>query len=523
MYKNTNKSKNFRLYKNKLLKNKNKNLKKYLYVDNLVNSRELDKHLGQYDINERKIFIGLYSLLVTASKDKNQFTNISSKVFSGFTRKNKAKYNYSYYKNKLVQWGIIAANNKYKNSGNKKEGFTKSFKSLVDYSTHYNIKFYNKFTKPLKLSKKQIKDYSHDPILNYVNNSYKNITTSINNNNFSIDQTNDPIKNSLIFNYIKKLHAGYSNIVKGDHGRLFHTAICGPKEARSFIRWKDNPNNPVIDHDIKTCHPILFLKYINDLEKNSYIKLLNDDIYNHLLTFHKSQSIDVRLFENKKYIGSCPFYKLTRDHMKVEMLRFLNGGTKDGVNQFFKYYFPITYQSLNKNIFKDMAGILQKIESDIMINKLIPFCIKHNIKNIIPMHDGYISDGSYDQDINNFITDHIFDLLNYKITVKSTVLFTIPKKEIKTPSTIINIPIGINKYTLQKNKKNNIMNTIIKDIKKYNKIDSIIHMCSKSDKALVNKEISLKSMKIICDTKNCDDVMSDDSHSFFSIRKKTVI
>jgi hypothetical protein len=79
---------------------------------------------------------------------------------------------------------------------------------------------------------------------------------------------------------------------------------------------------------------------------------------------------------------------LSRDDLKIEMLRFINGGGRNIFDEYFERDFPALYQEVRTGG-KRNALRLQNIEAEI-INELGDWCASQNLY-FISQNDGFMA------------------------------------------------------------------------------------------------------------------------------------
>jgi hypothetical protein len=69
-----------------------------------------------------------------------------------------------------------------------------------------------------------------------------------------------------------------------------------------------------------------------------------------------------------------------------------------------------------------MSVELQKMESNIMVRGVLPFCLENNFKDVVIMHDGWIN-SSPEQDIiiGEYVKQSIHSVCGYTPQIKTTI------------------------------------------------------------------------------------------------------
>ncbi len=397
--------------------------------------------------NEHYIYSWICSMIIILA-DKNQTfrANIHYSIFE-----NKIGGCYRRYINQLIDWNIIGVqlneagnetysfNNKSGNNFNKcyyltpaaiESGFTvvnyttkrgryytmdeniinneiNVSNPIIDYTVkvidnledNYEFEDVNKINEALKLSyKKEIKTNN----MNKKGNGYHMtgvtkhiITHNLNETNYFNIFTKDEQRKLIIGEWwLKKLLLNNFTVKISPHcGRMYHPAICSPKFIKEFLWFKGC--NTKVYYDIKSCFPVLLSKFIHADEKDKYKKYLDSDIY---LTIKPDD----------------------RNGCKVEFQKFVNGFVKNYVHKFFKAELPLSYEYFKTN-FKTLAMSLQQTESNIIIQKLVPFCIENNINNILTLHDGWMADGrieEHEKMMVEYASNLFFQECGYQPTIK---------------------------------------------------------------------------------------------------------
>lgn len=156
--------------------------------------------------------------------------------------------------------------------------------------------------------------------------------------------------------------------------RLFHRVVMMPSEGRRNLKhwWM-----PLVEYDVKTCHPFFLLSLFDDSEERKR--------YHELITQGDIYTI----------VGDAMGVP-KRDAVKKEFMQVMNSGRKD--EDWFKkknvlIYFHQNFPLFTKSVLSqrtDLAIYMQNLEAKMLVQQLGLFC-KQNDLFWIPMHDGWIS------------------------------------------------------------------------------------------------------------------------------------
>ena len=200
----------------------------------------------------------------------------------------------------------------------------------------------------------------------------------------------EPIHRSLIKDhcehiFFKDFSLGYGKESK----RLFHRVIMMPSEGRPNLK---HPFLPLVEYDLKTCHPYLVTTLFDDTsERLKYQDLINRDIYAEI---RDAKGIDTR--DTVKTDFMRVFYRKDRDREWLE---------RQYVFQFFAEHFPrFTKSVLCKR--SDLALSLQNFEADLMVQRLGAYCRREGLF-WFPQHDGWITTVSDGERIHGFADEII--------------------------------------------------------------------------------------------------------------------
>jgi hypothetical protein len=239
--------------------------------------------------------------------------------------------------------------------------------------------------------------------IEYINNntlnSYNNIIPCSASSHMWCKMESDVNFNTLIneiraHDCLKRLAVKDYKITYGEKGgRLYHPIISMPKIGRKFV-WFNN-SDVIFDNDIKSCFPVLLLKYVHPDEKDAYKAALDSDIYSLIAGNDK------------------------RDECKDIFNFYINGNCSNYVKDWFRANLPKTAAWIETN-YETMAARLQRDESDIMVQKLGRFVLDNKIDNWVCCHDGWLIDNeSANQRIIGFVKSEVESACGYNPTIKT--------------------------------------------------------------------------------------------------------
>jgi len=425
--------------------------KKYLYCEKCWIPIELIQYIKPLPKAEAYKYSWICSIvMILSNKELPLRANIHSDVFL-----NKLESKYVKYISQLQKWNIIgvqlnednkeiySANNPNGNSFSKCYYWTElainSGGIVIQYNNRYKPTFYS-FNENVINNEINLKD----PIINYTVNVIDNFEVNykledVNQLNkfilYGIDKRKETKERSrrtykhhmfrarkvkitqnanelTYFNlfteeeqrkliigewWLKKLELNnYSVKISDKCNRCYHPIIMMPQQTREFL-WFKNCNTKVY-YDIKSCFPVLLMKYIPADEKEKYREYLDKDIY-----------LSICLKESE------------RNQCKIEFQRFINGFVNNYVKKWFRVNLPLTYEYIKTN-HKTMAMNLQQTESKIMVKGLIPLCIEKNIPDILVMHDGWLSSSAaHEEVLINYVQTQFKNDCGYTPTIKKEI------------------------------------------------------------------------------------------------------
>jgi hypothetical protein len=146
-----------------------------------------------------------------------------------------------------------------------------------------------------------------------------------------------------------------------------------PSEGRPNLK---HPYMPLVEYDLKTCHPYLVSTLFDDAsERLNYQDLISRDIY---ATIRDAKGIDKR--DTVKTDFMRVFYRKDRDRDWLE-------------GQYIFRYFAEHFPCFTKSVLcrrSDLALSLQNFEADLMVQRLGAYCRREGLY-WFPQHDGWIS------------------------------------------------------------------------------------------------------------------------------------
>lgn len=361
---------------------------KYLYVDKLIYPNKLKDH--NLPTKELHKYAFICSFIKVKEDKRYKNANVHCKVWE-----NRLGSYYRKFINDLIEWDIITVQESYLNG--KEKSFTKCYAlTLSSVKSGFTVTDFS-IRKPSTLSMEEniIRNNIniYDNVIEYTYSSINNIYISyIPSTIICADESIEKVIEGEF--YLKKIATNNYFIKYGENcGRLYHPVICCPKVLRKTLWYKDS--NIVMLYDIKSCFPVLLHRYVHPTEKDKYSKVLDGDIYN---------DIEPDGHLNPEIRNNC----------KILFQMFINGFVDNIVYRYFINEFPLTFRYIESN-YKKMAHDLQKTESHIMVQGMIPFVIDNNIKDIILLHDGWMSSGNLENDrrIIGWVKDSIEKVCGY--------------------------------------------------------------------------------------------------------------
>lgn len=214
----------------------------------------------------------------------------------------------------------------------------------------------------------------------------------------------DPIRRSRVTSHCE--HIAFKDFGLGYGGqcrRLFHRVVMMPSEGRPNLK---HYCLPLVEYDVKSCHPVLLLPSFTDGERTRYRDLLAADIYT----------------EIGKEMGVAE-----REKVKMDFVRVVNPKWRDlewlrqqYVFSFFEKRFPHFTESV-LCVRTDLALTLQNAEADLMVQRLGSYCQAGGLF-WIPQHDGWISTLSDGETIKSYAEKIISGAVGFTPRITKAVL-----------------------------------------------------------------------------------------------------
>lgn len=352
-------------------------------------------------------------IIIETKKLPSLYQPVASKYFNDFIGSN-----YRDYLNQLESWQIIQINNAYLNAGG--SGFTKS------YRLHRNARAARKVKISINKQPHPLRDKSEltDNVAGFVHNNLKRLTVRTD----LLAQSN-AVDDVDAEDWAERIYYGAFNVHYSPKARrLYHAAIAMPKVARRNLILKTDATLPLFEYDVKSCTPVIVLGLIRDTaERATYKALLDGDIYTAIAN----------------YSGVTK----DRDDIKVDFLKFLNGGVRNYVSTFIHEHVPTLAALVLKGVDaeKGMAWFGQRVESEIMTQEvprqLMQAGTPGNSINLatlsltsrgnpadeilyIPMHDGWLGIERDEHRIASVVRNEFHQRLGYWVTITKTRLAT---------------------------------------------------------------------------------------------------
>lgn len=375
----------------------------------------LDGHIQALPDDIRLNYCYIVSKVVIETKKfPSLYHNISSAYFNDFVGNG-----YRAYLDRLKEWCILEINDAYLNAGG--SGFTKSYRlhPSAQAAAKVKLKFKKKQVHPLRDKSKLT-----DGVAAFVHENLKRLTvrTDLLPQANVIDEVD--AEGSAEEIYFQAFNVHYSAKAK----RLYHAAILMPKVARKNLILKSDASVPLFEYDVKSCMPVTLLGLIQDpAERTTLTALLDGDIYT--------------------AIADESGVTKDRSEIKVDFLKFLNGGVRNYVFTFFHAHLP-TLAALvlkGKGADKGMAWFGQRVESEIMVQEVprqlmqtmtAPSSVNqlaHSLTSrgnpdegilYIPMHDGWLGIEQHEQRIAGVVRGEFHRRLGYWVGITKTELAT---------------------------------------------------------------------------------------------------
>lgn len=350
------------------------------------------------------VISSLYFSYVTDKriKDENEFINLNSKILQSIIGdKRTAKIIHF-----LIQHGFIETDNHFI-VGQKSKGYRFAPKWLALFSNN-ELKFHRKETK-LKTETQYID--------NFINSDY--IQSCFNTLVFDIEKA-EKIKKEY-FTTLNQEESNrkdkyYSFIIDSwkdkafffkkslKVGRVFTLLSSTPKIFRGCLQILTNDGlEPLFNCDIKSCQPLLLYTFYQDKSEESkkYKELVESGLFYETIINHlKVEFNDNNKIKYKEIIWEWAFGKRVWPETEC-------------IDNYFKLNFPtlrnlleIAKKRIKPNERRPHSKVpihLQKMESSIMVDELVPYCIENKI-NYLTIHDSILCPKSVSDQLVKFVT-----------------------------------------------------------------------------------------------------------------------
>jgi hypothetical protein len=331
-------------------------------------------------------------VLVTA--DEGTGASISRRYWQG-----KCGGRYTKYIEELDEWGQLEVNPSYWATGDEATAFSKSYRVPESALTGgiCTLSFRRKRFHP-----PQPVNDATDEVSRYALKCLSFLDV-VKDDRFWLPE--DPIRRSRIKSHCE--HIAFKDFGLGYGGecrRLFHRVVMMPSEGRRNLK---HYCQPLIEYDVKTCHPVLLLPLFTDAgERQRYQDLIAADIYT----------------EIGRAMGVAD-----REKVKTDFVRVVNPKWRDlewlGERYVFRYFrerFP-RFTNDVLSIRTDLALSLQNFEADLMVQRLGMYCRSEGLF-WIPQHDGWISTLSDGEIIRGHARKLVSDAVGFTPSVPGQVL-----------------------------------------------------------------------------------------------------
>lgn len=368
------------------------------------------RHICDLPESEQFRYAYITSFIKVMGADNNRFHNINVhwKVWV-----NTIGSGYRHYVNDLLAWNVISIQTNDNGSESYSEGHHAKCYSITLEANQsgWMLKDYRKRKSPTKDDHAAVDSIladTSDPILTYTYASMellwvddeddiqnRNIPTVISLDEHQLESVINIIRGE---HWLKKLETKRYTIAYGQNcGRLYHPIICMPRTSREHVWFKHS--DVVVDYDVKSCFPVLLHALVPESEKAEYKKILDGDIYASIIAGTKHD----------------------RDDCKVAFQQFINGFVSNYVSQWFEQQFPLTYAVIKAD-YANMSKMLQTMESNIMVQGLIKFCIANGFEGVVTCHDGYMTSGSFQHSatLESFVKNEFFKACGYMPVIKAS-------------------------------------------------------------------------------------------------------
>jgi len=340
---------------------------------------------------------------------KNDFVPISSKIL-----RNVINSRYKERINNLLEMGIIEVDDSYLTGE-----WSKGYRVSPEYQNQ-KLKMVNIHDKRIN---QKVSEFNADKLKEIILPQHKYIYDCLQqvdiNEKEAIKYVNENVyeyeKNSIhkiMINNLKRIKTNCSWEI-GKTGRIYNNVTNFPRDLRKFLRWQ---KTPLQEKDISNSQPVFFNKLIDDyiqdhfhttspsttlLENPIYVSTISETLlYKNLTTkgifYDYLMERFIKGHEQYDYLLDDLIINEPRDiFKKIFFGRVFYCEDKWITNEReeFKILFPhvseiVTYYK--KDNYKNLANSLQKLESDLIINHVVPRLSNQNIY-CLTIHDSILT------------------------------------------------------------------------------------------------------------------------------------
>lgn len=203
-------------------------------------------------------------------------------------------------------------------------------------------------------------------------------------------------------NYAKKVFDNTFEVSRPANGRIYHPVIEMSRGLRKYVRYNNQVPCKV---DIKACHPFLLAHFADEQDKEEWLKLCREDIYN--------------IFVNEKY---------TRDMVKESFQKALTEKTNDecakSIQRVLESCFPSIWSHLQGKwkIIREQGKQdnsvqleMQQLESRIFVDYVLTKLSKKVW--CLPMHDGLMIEEKNYKKAVKLIDEATMKILGFKFII----------------------------------------------------------------------------------------------------------
>jgi hypothetical protein len=364
----------------------------YLRFTHFSVTQTLKEKLPQFAIGEQEKLAFIQSTVIYCARQARHpamYVNIGAKTFHARTK------DYRRYINMLVELGELDVNEAYSQGS-----FTKSYRipeaALASGLTTFSAK-------KQRIRKLNDKTVATTKSIAHQQKCFQQLRVRD-----EFISTGDEAKDAIAKRALANVYFGCANIRKGKKvQREFNTILEIPSEARRNIVHKDGLQ--LAEFDFKSCHPFLIIDWASGVEKECYAALITDpncDIYSYI-----ASEMRVPGSHRSLNVGCEP----DRKAIKLDVIKFLNGGGNTVSEKFFQKSFPELHATIVAGG-KANAAKLQNLEAAIM-EDLGNWCADNGVF-YQQQHDGWL--GRVDQ--SAAVSEKLKELVTAKIGVTPTII-----------------------------------------------------------------------------------------------------